>query len=83
MEKPRPSTIAWGVLAGGVAAYEYFCPQGETLSENLDPHLETIRGKVLIMGAVGVTALHLCNLLDQRIDPYHRLTTMKRPRIHL
>lgn len=76
--KPRPSHVAWGVLGAGVLAYEVTCPQGETLSEGLDDLLEKSTTKAAIMAAVGVTALHLVNILPQKIDPYHQLTRYKR-----
>ena len=80
MERPRPSTVAWGVLAGGVAAYDYFCPTGETLSERMDDWIDSPKTKAVALGAVAVTALHLANYLPQRIDPFHRLTTVKNSR---
>ena len=75
MERPRPSTVAWGVLAGSVLAYDVLSPKGETLSERCDDWVEHHRS--LTYAAIGVTALHLSNLLPPRIDPFHRLTTFK------
>lgn len=75
MEKPRPSTIAWSVLAAGVVAYDLLSPKGETLSERLDEPLETCRGKATLYPIVGGVALHLLNLLPPRIDPIARLAT--------
>ena len=72
MERPKPSTVAWGVLATGVAAYDVLCPQGETLSEGVDRALETRSGRVLAIGAVALTAAHLINLLPERVDPFHQ-----------
>ena len=77
MERPRPSTIAWGVLAAGVAGYDYYSPKGETLSERMDDWLDSPKTKAVALGAVAVTAAHLVNLLPQRVDPFHRLTNMK------
>ena len=77
MERPRPSTVAWGVLAGGVAAYDYFCPTGETMSERMDDWLDKPISRAVAVGAVAVTSAHLLNYLPQRVDPFHRLTTLK------
>lgn len=77
MEKPRPSTIAWGVLAAGVAAYDIYSPEGETLSERVDDWLENPISKAVAISAIGVTALHLANVLPEKIDPFHRLTIIK------
>lgn len=72
MERPKPSTVAWGTIAAGVAAYDVFCPQGETLSEGVDRALERPYGKVIALGAIAVTAAHLANLLPERVDPFHQ-----------
>ncbi|MBH1979934.1 hypothetical protein I8H89_00260 [Candidatus Saccharibacteria bacterium] len=80
MERPRPSSVAWGVLAAGVAAYDVLSPPGETLSERVDDWLEKPLSRSLAIGAIGVTALHLANALPQRFDPFHRLTTIKNTR---
>lgn len=77
MERPKPAAIAWGALIGGIAAYDYLCPQGETLSEGADRALESPVGKVLTMGAIGAVALHLTNLIPERYDIVHRLVTFK------
>lgn len=76
MEKPKPSTVAWIGLAAGVAAYDIFCPEGETLSEGVDRALET-RYKHITAVAVGAVALHLVNKLPNAIDPLHQLTRLK------
>ncbi|WP_440220940.1 DUF7427 family protein [Dietzia sp. MNB45] len=78
MERPRPSTAAWGVLAGGVLAYDLLSPNGETLSERCDDWIESHRAATY--AAIGVTALHLANLLPQRVDPFYRLTSFKNNR---
>ncbi len=70
----RPSSVAWGVLLGGVAAWDALCPKGETLSEGLDNTLESPRGRLFLYGAIGVTALHLTNLLPAQLDPLHRIS---------
>lgn len=72
MEKPRPSTLAWIGLAGGVAIYDALCPPGETMSEAVDRALESRTGRILALGAIAVTSCHLANLLPERYDPFHQ-----------
>lgn len=71
MERPRPSTVAWLAIGAGVSAYELMCPQGETLSERLDPLLEG-RYRHLVAAAVGITALHLMNRIPDSVDPFEQ-----------
>ena len=70
MEKPRPSTLAWIGLGTYVAAYDYLCPKGETMSEGCDRYMETPVGKILTIGAVALTASHLINMLPDNYDPF-------------
>lgn len=79
MERPRPSTVAWGVLAGGVLAYDILSPRGETLSERADAWIdhENLIVRYGTYAAIGVTALHLSNVLPPGIDPFHQLTRWK------
>lgn len=72
MEKPRPSTLAWAGLVGGVALYDVLAPDGETLSEGFDRLMETRQGKLAAIGAVAIVGAHLLNLLPQKYDPIHR-----------
>ena len=68
----RPSTKAWGVLVAGVATYDVLSPKGETLSEAVDSALEASPYKrTITLAAIGVTALHLSNVLPERYDPFH------------
>jgi hypothetical protein len=73
MEK-RPSTLAWGALVTGVLAWDLLCPPGETLSEGLDNTLESPKGRLLLYTAIGVTALHLANILPDKFDPLHQVS---------
>lgn len=77
MERPKPSTVAWGTLAAGVAAYDLFCPPGETMSEAVDRALEHPAKKILALGAIALTSAHLANMLPQRVDPFHQATKWK------
>jgi hypothetical protein len=70
---------AWAALSLGIVAYELACPIGETLSEGVDRALLTHRTATIT--AIGVTTLHLLNLLPQMIDPYHQsLNLIKKAR---
>lgn len=61
---------AWVGLGLLISAYELACPVGETLSEGIDAALE--RHRSLTIAAIGVTALHLLNVLPARVDPFHQ-----------
>lgn len=61
---------AWLGIAAGVLAYELLCPDGELLSEGADRGIE--KHPLLVPLAIGVTALHLANVLPPRVDPLHR-----------
>jgi hypothetical protein len=76
-EKYRPSSIAWGTLIGGVAAYDILAPSGETLSERVDTTLEG-QWRYLALGSIAITAAHLANVLPERIDPLHQLSYVVR-----
>lgn len=67
----RPSTLAWGAIGIGVSLYELSCPQGETLSERLDPLLEG-RSRYIVMGGIAITAAHLMNLIPTQADPFEQ-----------
>lgn len=71
MERPRPSTIAWGAILGGVALFELLTPNGETLSDRVDTVLEG-KYKYLALGAIGITAAHLANVLPESADPFEQ-----------
>jgi hypothetical protein len=66
----RPSTRAWAALMAGVVTYDLLCPSGETLSEGIDSWMD--KRPVVTAGAIGVTALHLMNILPNAVDPWHR-----------
>lgn len=68
----KPSTAAWIGIGAGVAAYEAFCPKGETLSEGVDRALEYNRfTRYAALGAIAITAAHLANVIPQKYDPFH------------
>ena len=77
MERPRPSTIAWGTLAAGVLAYDYFCPDGEQMSERADEWVEHPIKHAAFATILGATALHLLNRIDPKYDFLHHLGKLK------
>lgn len=58
----------WGIVLGTALAYELSAPHDELLSHGVDRALES--HPIATRIAIGVTALHLLNLLDDRVDPY-------------
>lgn len=58
---------AWAAIGLGVLAYEIACPKDELLSEGVDRALES--HKAMTLAGIGVVALHLANLLPDRLDP--------------
>lgn len=73
----KPSKLAIAGIIAGVAAYDILCPPGETISEGVDRIMESVPGRVAAVSAIGITALHLINVLPPVIDPLHRLTSLK------
>lgn len=71
MERLKPAEIMWAGLVGSALLYDVFCPKNQTLSEALDPALETTKGKAILYTAIGLTAAHLCNILPPKLDPLH------------
>ena len=74
----RQSEKAWLALAAGVTVYEVMCDDGETLSEYLDPLYEHPVKRAFVIGVIGTTALHLMNMLPERVDPFHYATLLKK-----
>lgn len=77
IERPRPSTVAWVALMGSVAVYDYFCPEGEQLSERADEWVEHPLKNVAFSAAVGAFALHLTNQIKPEWDIVHRVACFK------
>lgn len=71
MREKLTAKRGWAALAAGVLAYEVAAPQGELLSEGVDKALEHDRYRYLALGAIGITAAHLANMIPERIDPFH------------
>lgn len=76
--KVRPSTAAWTSIGVGVVAYDLLCPQGEQLSQRMDEWLEKHPTRSLALGITAMTAMHLLNMLPERIDPIHHLAMIGR-----
>lgn len=74
MERSRAANWGWVGLIAGICVFDYFAP--ETLSEGVDRALE--KHRLATTTAIGVTALHLLNLLPQAVDPIHRLAGFAR-----
>lgn len=81
MEKPSPAKAAWIGLGVGVSVYEMLCPEGQTLSEEVDRVLENPRVRYLVLGAIAVTAAHLANVLPEQVDPFEQVLSKARRRV--
>ena len=76
MRKPDMASVAWAGIAFGVAGYDIAAPEGQMLSEGVDRALE--RHPVITTLAIGAVALHLLNVLPEKIDPLHQLAELGR-----
>ena len=76
--KVRPSTAAWASIGLGVFAYDMLCPKGEQLSERMDEWLDKHPTRSLALGITAMTALHLMNMLPERLDPIHHIANFGR-----
>jgi hypothetical protein len=68
----------WLAIGASVAAYDLLCPQGEQLSQRVDEWLERPTTRYVAMAGIAATALHLANILDPRVDPYHYAFELRR-----
>ncbi len=73
IERKRKAERAWAIGLSCAALYELTCDKGETLSEALDYPLSRRIGKHVTRAVIGMTAAHLANCLNPRVDPYHQL----------
>lgn len=67
---------AWAVLVAGVAVYEVLSPPAHLLTDGVRRAQERPVCRVLVDGAVIVTAAHLLGVLPARLDPFTRVTTL-------
>lgn len=63
---------AWAAMVASIIAYEVAAPPQQLLSEGIDRLL--IRHPIATHAVIGVTALHLLNLLPDRADPLHMIS---------
>ena len=81
MERPRPSTLAWGAMTAGIIAYECLCPEGELMTEGFrDAMRKNKLARIALTGAAFITAGHLTELLPERLDPFVGTMRWKKPR---
>lgn len=71
------SAIVIGALA--IAAYDVWCPEGETISEGFDRMID--KHPLLTLGGIAVVGCHLANIFQklgvEHLDLLHRLTGLK------
>jgi hypothetical protein len=72
----HPSNKAWLTLGVAVAAYDYFAPEGETMSEAVDRAI--LKHPLITITTVGLVALHLLNVLPPTVDPIHQIANITR-----
>lgn len=69
MAPERSGTLGWAALAAGVAAWDLLAP--ETLTAAFKRGTENVHTRPFVVGALGVTALHLLGVLPRQIDPFY------------
>lgn len=69
----RHREAAVTAIVFGISGYELVCPQGETISEYFDPHMEKRWKQALVLGLGAVTLAHIANLLPEDKDPFERV----------
>lgn len=78
-ERNLTSQIALTGLMVGVSAYELFAPKGELITDVAHRNIES-ENPIRKWGtrlAIGMTALHLMNLLPKAIDPFHYMSKLR------
>lgn len=61
----------WLITGAVIAGLEIACPDGETLSEGVDRALEHESLRYAAIAGIGITALHLLNVIPEKYDPFH------------
>lgn len=83
MKAEKAAGMAWVGLIASVAAYDYYAPPGQTLSEGVDRALD--KHPLLTTAAIGMTAMHLLNIYEhlniEHLDPIHQLANMARRKV--
>lgn len=77
VEESHSATLGWAAIGAGVLAWDLMAP--ETLSEAVDRSLKKHRTTTVL--AVSATALHLLNLIPERVDPIHQIGKRARNKI--
>lgn len=73
-EMAEPATRAWIAIGAFVVAYDAIADK--TLSEKVDEALESHRA--LTVGAIALTAGHLCNMIPEKYDVLHQVSMVTR-----
>lgn len=81
MERPRPATLAWSVLAASIITYDLLSPESETLSEGADRALQHPSGRYAALAGIAIVSSHLANILPEPVDPIHLLAKNARGHI--
>lgn len=77
--RPRASQLAFTGLMLGVSAYELLAPKDELLTDVAHRNIES-ENPIRRWGtrlAIGVTALHLMNLLPKAVDPFTYMSRLR------
>lgn len=67
MGKSKVGSIGWLGIAAGVLAFDVLAE--ESLSSAFSRGTENPRTRPFVLGALGITALHLLDVLPPAIDP--------------
>lgn len=65
----------WAAIGLGVLAYELSAPSDSNSLGGADRSL--VKYPIITRAAIGITALHLANLLPDRFDPFSALARLK------
>jgi len=65
--------LAWAGLALGVAAWDVWAMRTghETMTAACHRHMENPMKRAVILGAIGLTALHLAKAIPRELDVYY------------
>lgn len=71
-------TVGWALLAGLVVAWDL--TQQESLTHAFERARTHQTGRVLALGAMAVTSLHLLDRIPHQFDPFYLALELKRER---
>jgi hypothetical protein len=69
MKGEHSGTVGWGLLAAGVAVWDLTAP--ESLTAAFKRGTANEKSRPYVVGALGVTALHLMGAIPRAIDPFY------------